>query len=158
MLDPLNYGILLQDSSMEQLLELKITFLRSILYMAVKKATERDIEDLERQHEKFCKAIEENPEDIELLYTENLNFHICLADICHNPMIIQMNNVILKMSKYSRMKGIETAIKNNDAASLANATSNLLKVVKHRDIREVEVVVDKIYNLWLEIVLDKKTA
>jgi len=153
MLDPLVYGVLLEDSSMLQLLELKITFLRAILYLAIEKASAEDIEKLRECHQIMCETIKDYPDNIEKLYDANKNFHRALAEASHNPLLVQMNNVILKMSKYSRIKGIETAMRNNDLNCLSETTFSLLNLIEKGDASEIEPVVKNIFELWKKIVL-----
>ncbi len=153
MLDSMVYGVLLAGKGMEELLELKISILRSILYLAIKKADENDIKILSEKQKNMEEAVEKYSDDIEKLYTANQDFHRCLAEICHNPIVNELNNIILKMSKYSRLKGLETSIKNNSLNKVSETTNNLLNVVKSRDINKIDDVVNNVYKLWNEIVL-----
>ncbi len=153
MLDSMVYGVLLAGKGMEELLELKISILRSILYLATKKADENDIKILCEKQKKMEEAVEEYSDDIEKLYIANQDFHRCLAEICHNPIVNELNNIILKMSKYSRLKGLETSLKNNSLSKVSDTTNNLLQVVKNQDINKIDEVVNDVYKLWNEIVL-----
>ncbi|HLV08882.1 MAG TPA: GntR family transcriptional regulator [Halanaerobiales bacterium] len=153
MLEPLIYGILLENGSMLQLLELKITFLRSILYIGIEKAKDEDIEKLREKYKLFCEVTEKYPDNVEKLYIANMNFHKCLADATNNPLIIHFNQIVIKMSKYSRIKGIERAMFTNGLKSLTDVALKLLNLIEKRDMNHIEPVINEIFELWNEIVL-----
>lgn len=153
MLDPLVYGVIMQNGSMSELLEFKLAFLRAELFLAVEKATKEDIEELTKHYDYLSETIEKNLEDEDSIYYANRNFHIALSKVGGNKLMYQINNVIMKMSKYSRLEGIRTAIKEKNTEDVKKVCFNLLELVKSGDIEKINPTMDMIYGYWKHLLL-----
>lgn len=153
MLDPLVYGVIMQNSSMSELLEFKHAFLRSELYLAVSKATDEDIEKLEKYYNILCDVIVSKPKDEVAIYDANKDFHYVLSMVGGNNLMIQINTVILKISKFSRMEGVRAAIEENNTDGIREVCFNLLEVVRSKDINQINPTMDRIYEYWKHLLL-----
>ncbi|MBP1924756.1 DNA-binding FadR family transcriptional regulator [Sedimentibacter acidaminivorans] len=153
MLDPMVYGVIMQNGDMSELLEFKLSNLRAVLHMAVFKAIEKDIDDLQECYVFLCDTIKNHPDDEKAIYEANKEFHDTLAKVSDNRYMYQINTVIMKISKYSRMGGIRSAIKEGKTEEIANVCKALLDLVKTRDVENINPVLDKIYEYWKHLLL-----
>ncbi|MDF2893161.1 MAG: regulatory protein GntR [Clostridia bacterium] len=153
MLDPLVYGVIMQNGSMNELLEFKLAFLRSILYLAVVKATQADIEELEKYYKILDETIKDHPKDEHAIYAANRDFHIALAKVCGNGFMYQINSVIMKISKYSRLGGIRSAISEGKTEDIADACYHLLEIVKTHDVESINPTLDDILEYWKHLLM-----
>lgn len=153
MLDPLVYGVIMQNGSMNELLEFKLAFLRSILHLVVVKATQTDIDDLQEHYNFLCETIKSKPEDEQAIYNANLDFHITLAKVSNNAFLFQINSVVMKISKYSRLVGVRAAINEKKTEDIANVCYCLLKVVQTRDIESINPTLDHILEYWMHLLI-----
>lgn len=153
MLDPMVYGVIMQNGEMSELLEFKLSNLRAVLYMAVLKATEKDINDLQKCYDFLCETLTNHSNDVIAIYEANKDFHDTLAKVSENRYMYQINTVIMKISKYSRMGGIRSAIKEGRVDEIANVCKALLELVKTRDVENINPVLDRIYEYWKHLLL-----
>lgn len=153
MLDPLVYGVIMQNSSMSELLEFKHSFLRSELYLAVSKATEEDIEKLEKYYNILCDVIVSKPNDELAIYDANRDFHYVLSMVGGNNLMVQISTVILKISKFSRMEGVKVAIQEDSTDEIRKVCFSLLELVKSKDINKINPTMDMIYEYWKHLLL-----
>lgn len=153
MLDPMVYGVIMQNGDMNELLEFKLSNLRAVLYMAVSKATKEDIDELQKRYDLLCEVIKEHPDDDMAIYEANKDFHATLAKLCENKYMYQINTVIMKISKYSRLGGIRSAIKEGKIDNISMVCHKLLQLVKTRDVEAINPVLDEIYEYWKHLLL-----
>lgn len=153
MLDPMVYGVIMQNGDMSELLEFKLSNLRSVLYMAVSKARQKDIDDLQEAYDFLCETIKNHPSDVKAIYEANKDFHDTLGKVSENRYMYQINTVIMKISKYSRMEGIRSAINEGKIDEIANVCERLLELVKTRDVENINPVLDKIFEYWKHLLL-----
>lgn len=153
MLDPMVYGVIMQNGSMKELLEFKLAFLRSILYLAVEKATQVDIDELQEHYNLLCDTIKNYPEDEDAIYSANKNFHIELAKVSENGFMSQINNVIISISKYSRLEGVRAAIREGKTEDIANVCYQLLEIVKAHDVENINPTLNKIFSYWKHLLI-----
>ena len=87
------------------------------------------------------------------IYDANKEFHVSLSSVSENRYMYQINTVIMKISKYSRMEGIKSAIKEGKIDEIAGVCNMLLELVKSRDVENINHVLDKIYGYWKHLLL-----
>jgi len=153
LLDPILYGMILADKSIKDLLEFKITFLNSVLYLAVMKATDEDIRCLRECYEAFHSCMQECPGDVQKNYVISKSFYKYLADMTRNPLVIQLNEIVFKISKYSRTKAIQISIDTGRRDYLVSCYLKILELVESREKRNISVVIDYVIEKWLELLL-----
>lgn len=153
MLDPLVYGVIMQNGSMSELLEFKLAFLRAELHLAVSKATNEDINVLQKQYEYLCEVIDTKPNDELAIYTANRDFHMKLSQVGGNGLMYQINTVIMKISKYSRLEGIKAAIKENNTDNIKEVCFNLLELVRNKDVDKINPTLDMVFDYWKHLLL-----
>lgn len=156
MLDPMVYGVIMQNgtvNNMNELLEFKLSNLRAVLYLAVAKANNEDIDELEKCYQFLCETIKNYPNDEKAIYNANKDFHATLAKVSENRYMYQINTVIMKISTYSRLAGIRTAINEGRTDEIANVCNELLKIVKTHDVENINPALDKIYEYWKHLLL-----
>ena len=153
LLNPIVYGVILANESSESLLEFKATFLNSILYLAVQKATDEEIRCLRNQYGDFHAAMHECPTDVEKNYNISKDFYSYLGQITKNPLLIQLNEVVLKISKFSRMKAIQVSIDTDSRDCLLNSYFKMLEIIEKRDKNGISAVSDYVFEVWQKLLL-----
>lgn len=152
LLNPTIYGLIMADKGMDDLLEFKITFLNAVLFLAVPKATNEDIEVLQAYYEQFCAAMaQENGITTEERYQPSHEFYNYLAVITNNPLIIELNKIVLKISRFSRVKAIESSLAAGKPNYLPDIYKRLLDVVISRDKNNVGPVIEYTLTQWREL-------
>lgn len=142
MLNPLLYGIILDESnSLEQLKELREWIDWGILCLAVVKAEDADISELEKSFENLKAALSE--EDIPKIFEADNDFHIALNNAAHNSLFFKIADLIRVLTSEIRMRTIKKMSELDKLEELEIAHKNLLEAVKkNNSALSREVIVD----------------
>ena len=142
MLDPLIYGIILDESnSLESLKELREWIDWGILRLAVVKANDSDILELEKSFEDLKVALLED-EIIKIFDADN-NFHIALNNAAHNSLFFKIADLIRILTSEIRIRTIKAMSNLDKLQELEIAHKNLLNAVKNHTLKlSREIIVD----------------
>lgn len=153
LLNPLLYGLILSEGSMEELLELKISLANSMLYLAMINARDEEVQQLRKYGETFKKVMNDKPADTEKMYQASMAFNRYLSEISHNRMLSQLDAIVRKMASFTRHKAIEVCVERDQLNALPD---NYLKEVELLEKREKESIadfMDERLKLWQELLL-----
>ena len=153
LLDPLLYGLILSEHSMEELLEVKIAVANSVLYLAILNASDEEIRKLRGYGLEFQKIMNEVPADIEGMYQASKKFNEYLSEISKNRMLYQLDSIVRKIASFTRHKAIEVSVERNMLNALPD---NYLKEVDILEARDKKAIADFMYErlkLWQELLL-----
>lgn len=153
LLDPLLYGLILSEHSMEELLEVKIAIANSALYLAILNASDEDICKLREYGEEFKNVMNEKPADIEKMYQASKRFNEYLSEISQNRMLYQLDSIIRKIASFTRHRAIEVSVERDQLNVLPD---NYLKEVDILEARAKEAIpgfMDERLKLWQELLL-----
>lgn len=156
MMDPMIYGLVLEERSLPELVELKVAMLRSVMYLAVEKADDAGVEALKQSYANFSRVSQQMPGDLEAVYAASADFYYTMGEISKNPMLAQLNNIVLRMSKFSRMQGLAVAGRQN--AGLMGYLSSehfvlLLEAIEKRDKSLIEPALQKTNEEWRRLLM-----
>ncbi|MBK5242293.1 GntR family transcriptional regulator [Clostridium sp.] len=152
--NPIVYGIILSNKSFQDLLEFKLTSLNSVLYLAIKKANNEDISKLKEIYNTFEAVMQESPPNIQKMYKSSKDFYSFLAQITKNPLIIQNNEVVMKISKWSRMEAIQVTVNTDRREYMPDYYLKIVELIETRDTKGIGSLIDYIFDRWKEL-LDK---
>lgn len=153
LLDPMLYGLILSNHSMEELLEFKLGIASSLLYLAMLNASDEEIVELRRYGEFFRDVMKETPADIERAYAASLDFNHYLSKMTHNPMQERLGEMVNQIATFSRRKAIEASIELGIPHALPDNYLDEVDVLEHRDKASIAEFMDKRLKLWQELLL-----
>lgn len=148
MLDPMIYGLILAQDSLSNLIEFKLTFLNALLFMAMEKATDEDIKNLKRYCADFLASAKENPADINKMYNISHSFNEYLGDISRNPMLQQLNQTVLKISRFTRTKAITVSVNRGIPECLPNLYIRKVELIEKRDCAGLSSFLKYTADIW----------
>lgn len=153
LLNPLMYGLILSEHSMEELLEVKIAVANSMLYLAILNASDEEIGKLRGLGEEFKKAMNEIPADTDKIYDVSKKFNQYLGEISHNRMLQQLDNIIHKIAAFTRHKAIEVSLEQGRTNALPDNYLKEVDILEARDKRAITEFMDERLKLWQELLL-----
>lgn len=153
LLNPIVYGIILENKSFQDLLEFKLTSLNSVLYLAIKKATDEDVIQLKRHYRAFEAVMQESPADIQKMYEISRDFYSFLGQITKNPLVIQYNEVVMKISKWSRMEAIQVTVNTDRREYMPDYYLKIVEIIENRDTKGIGTLIDYIFDRWKELLV-----
>ena len=153
LLDPLLYGLILSEHSMEELLEVKIAIANFVLYLAILNASDEDIQKLRMYGMEFKKVMNEEPADIEKMYQASKRFNEYLSEISKNRMLYQLDSIVRKIASFTRHRAIEVSVERNQLNALPDNYLKEVDILEARDKEAIAGFMDERLKLWQELLL-----
>lgn len=153
LLDPLLYGLILSEHSMEELLEVKIAIANSVLYLAILNASDEEIKQLREYGLEFKEIMNAKPEDTEKMYQASKRFNEYLSEISRNRMLYQLDSIIRKIASFTRHKAIEVSVERGMVNALPDNYLKEVDILEARDKRAIVDFMDERLKLWQELLL-----
>lgn len=148
LLDPIVYGLILSNHSLEELLDFKATFLNAILFLAIKKSTAEDIAELRRLLEEFTASMQASTPDFPVIYDKSIAFNEYLGRITRNEMIVQLNDIAIKIAKFTRIEAIKASVQLDRPLALPEIYGDIINVLEDGDKMKIPALMDHIMEVW----------
>lgn len=153
LLNPLLYGLILSEHSMEELLEVKIAIANSVLYLAILNTSDEEVRQLREYGMEFKRVMNETPADIEKMYQASKRFNEYLSEMAHNRMLYQLDSIIRKIASFTRHKAIEVSVERNMLNALPDNYLKEVDILEARDKEAIADFMDERLKLWQELLL-----
>lgn len=153
LLDPLLYGLILSEYSMEELLEVKIAIANSVLYLAILNASDEEIRKLREYGLEFKKIMNKAPADIEKMYQASKRFNEYLSEISQNRMLYQLDSIVRKIASFTRHRAIEVSVERNQLNALPDNYLKEVDILESRDKKAIADFMDERLKLWQDLLL-----
>ncbi len=142
-MDFMIYSMLLEDSSPDEVIELRQTLDEDILQLAIAKGTYEDVEKLEGYIAKMRYHFERG--ELTLAAKSDYQFHICLAQSCHNRFLSRIVH-----SVYGLFEGsIENNIRTEEQFAMADRHhQDIVDCLKARDESRITEVISNSLASW----------
>lgn len=153
LLDPLVYGLILSERSIEELLELKIGVANAMLYLAILNASDDEVGRLRSYGEKFKKVMNESHFDLDKCYKASMDYNEYLSEISHNRMQSRLNVIIHKIAAFTRHNAIKASVEYGRPNALPDNYLKEVDILEARDKKAIAEFMDERLRLWRELLL-----
>jgi GntR family transcriptional repressor for pyruvate dehydrogenase complex len=143
-LDSLGYGLIMEDSSKEDIVDLRIMLDLGIYYLLLPRIKEEDISLLEeeiRRQEEFVKS---SSFDKEKYIDLDIEFHLSIARITNNILIEKIYVTIMRLFKASMLKALESM----EPHQIIDNHKEVVKLFRNKDMGAVREVITKNIYKW----------
>ncbi len=142
-MDFMVYSILLEDSNPEEIIELRQTLDEDVLSLAILRGTQEDIDKLEGYIAEMRMFFGQG--DLKKAARSDYQFHICLAQSCHNKFL---SRIVLGV--YGLFEGsIENNIRTEEQFALADRHhQDIVECLKERDASRITQVIANSLSSW----------
>lgn len=148
MLNPLIYGLILEDGSSKSLVELRRIFEVGMLQLAIENSDEEDLRLIEEKYENIVLEVNNGLNDCRKVLQADIDFHDALGYSTHNKLVVMINSVITKLTVPSRLKTTERMLEENMHEFIKNTHKKMVDTVKNKNISEIISVVEESYVEW----------
>lgn len=156
MIDPMVYGIILNEDSFEDLMELREMTETGIMRLAIKHQSEEELKELEDALAEMEKTLSgTNEASIKAFFEADDRFHDKIASMSKNTMADKINRVVRAFTCAMRYETVSSMIKNGKGRTLLEAHRLLLDAIK--DGKE-EVINEKVKESYFETELRRGGA
>ena len=148
MLNPMVYGLLLEDSDSNSVIELYRVFEAGILQVVAEKRTDEDIENLRGAIERLKQAVQANPDEASVLEVVN-DFQKTLSRVIKNPLVNKINIMISgRMTLPIRSAAVRRLIETNALDDLVVRYEELLRIVVDRDFCNAPQAIENLFSMY----------
>ena len=133
MIDPMVYGIILNQDSFENLMELREMTEAGMMRLAIKHHTEDELLELEKQLEVMRDSVKDLEDPVKAFFDVDETFHDQIALMGKNPMADKINRVVRSLTYAVRFETVSTMIKTDRSDELIDAHRQLLESIRNND-------------------------
>lgn len=145
MIDPMVYGIILNQDSFENLMELREMTEAGMMRLAILKYDESEIKALERILSRMKKALDSGENAVDDFFNVDNQFHDTVAAMGKNPLADKISRVVRTLTYAIRYETVAAMINGGRGAELLAAHEKLLDTLKSRDVSNLSAVVRDSY-------------
>jgi len=145
-LDPLVFSLILDYKTPEELLELREMVEIGILNIVMEKATDEDLQKMEKTIRDFEAHCKQGTTDTQILLQDDLAFHYAFAEATHNPLIIKIARTIWEMFAPSIKKGLGRV----DINKGPGQHQLILGAIKEKDFEKTKQAIRKALRTCIE--------
>ncbi len=150
MLDPLVYGLILENGSAQEVIELRRIFEAGVMQLAVEKATPADIQATEAALAKLRKAARHTAADAQALYEADLEFHKVLEEAAHNSLTVKIGQIINRLTTPTRQRAVSNFLQRGEVELFISLHQQLYDVLACRDVENMRSAIEDHYRYWKE--------
>jgi DNA-binding FadR family transcriptional regulator len=153
LLNPMIYGLILSEHNMEELLNVKLALSTSIMYIAMKEATDAELTHLRVLGQRFSDLMKDHASNRDDCYHASMEFNVFLSEITHNRMLDQLDAIIHKVAKFTRNKAIERSKELGEPMLLPDNYMKEVDILERRSEAEVLPFMDERLEIWKKLLL-----
>ena len=148
MIDPMVYGIILNQDSFDNLMELREMTEAGMMRLAIKNHDDAELEELENRLRDMENTLSGAGEDsVKAFFEADDRFHDMIAVMGKNPMADKINRVVRTLTYAVRYETVSSMITRGKGQELVEAHRVLLEAIKQGD---EEVLSDKVRESYFE--------
>lgn len=148
MLYPILYGIILQQDSKDQIVELRKVIDVGIFQEAMNRMTNKDLKALDDELARMEEEIYgENASSAEI-FERDVEFHRIIVGMLNNRLLESIGYYVDKITRQSRLETIEYIMKNNCQKDFIELHEDIINMFREKQSSRINEVIDKHYKYW----------
>ena len=155
LLDPLVYGLILTERSMDELLDFKIALSDAVTYLAQKNATDEQIGELRLLGERFRETMLDVSQTDEQCYEASLAFNRYLGDMHANRMLSRLDVLVHKIASFTRHRAIARSRELGEPWLLPDNYLRQVDVIASRDPNQLGDFMDERMAVWRRLLVEE---
>jgi DNA-binding FadR family transcriptional regulator len=133
MIDPMVYGILLNQDSFENLMELREMTEAGMMRLAIEHHEDKELDELESILGEMKKALELKENRVDTFFEADNRFHDKIAEMGKNPMADKINKVVRSLTHAVRYQTVSAMILSGKSDKLLDTHVQLFNAIRERD-------------------------
>lgn len=148
LMDSVLYGLILCPRSLDSLLEFKISLWTSMILLAIDKASDEDVAQLQMLYDALAKTVHASEPNVDAIFSDSEDFHRFLGEITHNPLMSQLNELTVNFSANTRVQSISLRLEKGKLSDMLQEYAAMLELVRRRDKEAVPKTMASILAAW----------
>jgi len=151
MLDPLLYGLILQNDDWESFIDLRRAIDIGLMYVVIRQ--EKSLEDMAGLHRALAN-LEELTADpnatVQDIQEADSKFHRCLAQMSHNSQLITVSDYINRMTIPTRLEATRFILEQGQRENYIRMHQQIARIVETSDETQIEEAINSHYVFWVK--------
>ena len=153
MIDPMVYGIILNQDSFENLMELREMTEAGMMRLAIDHHDVEELKELEDIIEEMETIVKSDEDYVEAFFDVDNRFHDKIAEMAKNPMADKINRVVRSLTHAVRYDTVGHMIRSGKTEELIDAHRQLLNAIKAGNTHDLS---NKVRETYFEMELQDK--
>ena len=145
MIDPMIYGIILNQDSFENLMELREMTETGIMRLAILKYDEKEGRALEKLLEQMKDVLDSGEDMVDRFFQVDNQFHDMISQMGKNPLADKISRVVRTLTHAMRYETVTTMINSGRSEELFEAHSRLYETLRSGNLDNVREIVRESY-------------
>ena len=141
MIDPMIYGIILNQDSFENLMELREMTETGIMRLAILKYDEKEGRALEKLLEQMKDVLDSGEDMVDRFFQVDNQFHDMISQMGKNPLADKISRVVRTLTHAMRYETVTTMINSGRSEELFEAHSRLYETLRSGNLDNVREIV-----------------
>lgn len=138
MIDPMIYGIILNQDSFENLMELREMIEAGILRLAILKSDEEEGRKLESLLDEMRRVVAREEDAVDEFFRVDNEFHDMISQMGKNPLADKISRVVRTLTHSMRYDTVRSMVNEGRTDELLEAHAKLCKIIREHDIDNLE--------------------
>ena len=132
------YGIILNQNSTENLIELQGMIESGSMWLAIQKCTDEELEQLAEIIEQMREAVKDTDDPVERFFRVDNSFHAAIQEMGKNPLAKKISRVIGTLTYAMRHQTVQTMLETGRSEELIAAHVRLYDILKTKDVSNLD--------------------
>ena len=147
LIDPMIYGIILNQQNSQDLNELRALVETGVMRLAVEKSSEEEIRQLHEKMLVLKDAIFAQTPDVDQVFEADNAFHDCITEMGHNAMVSKINAITRVLTYSTRYDSVKGMLETGRGEELYNAHERVYQLIASRQLEGLHESVEGTYFL-----------
>lgn len=151
MLDPLLYGLILQNDDWKSFIDLRRAIDIGLMYVVVRQ--DKTLEDMAALHRALANLEEltANPNaSVQEVQEADSRFHRCLAEMSHNAQLITLSDYVNRMTIPTRLETTRFILEQGQREEYIRLHQQIARIVETSDVSQIEEAIIAHYVFWIQ--------
>lgn len=132
LIDPMIYGIVLNQQNEQDLNELRATMEAGVLNLAIMKCNDEDVLRLHTRLEELKEAIFAEDPDVDRVFEKDNEFHAAITEMGKNNMVAKTNAMVMQLTYSTRYQSVKHMILSGRNKELYDAHERVYQMLLNR--------------------------
>lgn len=152
MLDPILYGMLLQNNFAEDVVLLRKVLDIGILHTVMHSITPEQLLLLKDSLDKLRNLIDAAHPDMEAVFDADVDFHMNITRFTGNEMLFSIYSYVDRITRPSREHALQMILDTDEKKEFVLLHEKIIAIIEQKQFTEIETVLTSHYKFWKQVV------
>lgn len=145
LIDPMVYGIILNQDNKQELNDLRAMIEAGVLNLAILKCSDEDIEALKEKLNILKEAIFSEEPDVDIVFEKDNEFHAAITEMGNNAMVSKINAMVMQLTHTTRYRSVKHMLQSGRGQELYEAHERVYELLLSRQKNELFPIIQGTY-------------